>query len=402
MSNIKVKGKIRDLIQFARLIPRRNAWIDSGKPFVDGSDPVAEFAREFHPGVFEAVIEAIKEETSTTRTYRIKAAEGYKLPFFYAGQYISIKFEIDGRSCTRPYTISSSPRDSDGRGYLEITLKKKNGGYTSEYISEKWKPGTVIRCDGAFGEMWYHGIRDQKHVVALAGGSGITPFRSIALDMFEGSGRPEKLTILYGSRNQSDIIFQEELDSLVARSSGRIRVIHVLSEPDPGWEGETGFLSAGLIKRALGSTDGKSFFMCGPQAMYSHVNKQLDDLGIIQRFRRQEAYGESDDITAHPEFPREKAGKTYKLAFRYGITEVELECRADETLLVALERAGYAVDSRCRSGECGWCRSLLEKGEIWYRPEGLGVRASDLDDGFVHVCSAYPMSNVVLRVQNQL
>ncbi len=402
MSNITVNGKVRDLIKFARLIPQRNAWIDSGKPFVDGSDPIAEFVKEFHPGLFDAQIDTVTEETPTTKTYRLKATEGYKLPFFYAGQYLSVKFEIDGRNCTRPYTISSSPLNAAEDGYIEITIKKKDGGYTSEYITNNWKPGVIIQCDGAFGNMWYHGIRDQKELVALAGGSGITPFRSIARDMLTESKRPEKLTILYGSRNQNDIIFREELDLLAKQSNGRIRVIHVLSEPTSDWDGEKGFITADLIKKVTGDTGGKSYFICGPQAMYGFVNKALDNLGVIRRFRQEEAYGESDDITAHSEFPAGKKGQVFRLTLRYGITEVELECRSDETLLVALERAGYAVDSHCRSGECGWCRSLLEKGDIWYRPEGLGVRAGDLDDGFVHVCSAYPMSDVVLRVHNQL
>lgn len=176
----------------------------------------------------------------------------------------------------------------------------------------------------------------------------------------------------------------------------------MLSEPISDWEGERGFINTDLIKKVIGEINEKSFFICGPQAMYSFANKALDDLGIIRRFRREEAYGESDDITAHQEFPPGKAGKIFRLLLRYGITEIELECRSDETLLIALERAGYAVDSHCRSGECGWCRSLLESGDIWYRPEGLGVRAGDIDDGFIHVCSAYPMSDVILRVQNQL
>jgi len=358
--------------------------------------------REFHPGIFEAVISDTKVETPTTKTFRLKAAEGYKLPFFYAGQYISVKFEIDGRTFTRPYAISSAPVRGDKDVYIDITIKKKDGGYASKYIFNNWEKGTVIRCDGAFGEMWYNGIRDQKHVVALAGGSGITPFRAIAQDMLFGSGRPEKLTIIYGSCNQSDIIFKEELEALAEASKGRIQVFNVLSEPLPGWDDECGFITAELIKKILGDTDGKSFYLCGPQAMYAFVNKSLDELGIIQRFRRHEAYGESDDITRHPEYPKDKAGKTFKLMLRYGITDVELKCSAEDTLLVALEKAGYAVDSHCRSGECGWCRSLLEKGEIWYRPEGLGVRESDIDDGYIHVCSAYPMSDIVLRVQNQL
>lgn len=401
MSDIKVKGNVRDILKFVKNIPGRKRWINSGGLDVDGSDKIREFTKELHGGMVDARIDSIKQETNSTRTYRLRAVDGGRLPFFYAGQYISVKLEIDGRSLTRPYSISSAPRDVDDSGYLEITTKKKKAGYVTNYIWDNWKEGTVVRFDGAYGEFWYQGIRDQKHVVALAGGSGITPFRSIARDMLSG-GRPEKLTILYGVSDENDIIFKDELNELAAKSNGRIEVHYVLSGTSECWEGERGFLCADVIRKLVGDTADKSYFVCGPRVMYGYIDKTMRELGIIRRFVRREAYGETDDITLHPAFPKDQIGKTYRLLLKYGISEVELTCHADETILVSLERAGYAMDSRCRSGECGWCRSYAEKGTVWYPPEMEGLRKSDLDENFIHPCSAYPMNDIVLYVQNQL
>ena len=70
----------------------------------------------------------------------------------------------------------------------------------------------------------------------------------------------------------------------------------------------------------------------------------------------------------------------------------------DESLLVAVERAGIAAPSRCRSGECGWCRSRLVSGEVYIPEKTDGRRAADIDYNYIHPCSTFPLSDVVLEV----
>ena len=72
------------------------------------------------------------------------------MPFFYAGQYISVKFCINGNWVTRPFSISSAPMEADREGILQITLRKKPGGYVTDYVWENWKVGTAVQFDGAF------------------------------------------------------------------------------------------------------------------------------------------------------------------------------------------------------------------------------------------------------------
>ena len=71
-------------------------------------------------------------------------------------------------------------------------------------------------------------------------------------------------------------------------------------------------------------------------------------------------------------------------------------------MVVSLEKAGLAPDSHCRSGACGWCRSLLLEGEVWQRPQSDGVRMSDKEHGYFHPCSAYPMSDITIQVTSRL
>ena len=71
---------------------------------------------------------------------------------------------------------------------------------------------------------------------------------------------------------------------------------------------------------------------------------------------------------------------------------------ACETVLVALERAGIAAPSRCRGGECGWCRSRLAEGDVFI-PDYLDKRRmADVLAGYIHPCCSYPLGDLTLEV----
>ena len=72
-----------------------------------------------------------------------------------------------------------------------------------------------------------------------------------------------------------------------------------------------------------------------------------------------------------------------------------------DVLLIAIERAGIAAPSRCRSGECGWCRSRLLSGDVFVPAVTDGRRGADKDFGYIHPCSSFPLSDVVLEVPGQ-
>ena len=401
-AKFSVNGYFKDLMGWFKLMKRREELIASGDPSnIDTSDYPMELSKQLHPGIVKAVIADVKEETPSTYTFTFKAAEGYHLPFFYAGQYISVKFCINGNWVTRPFSISSAPMEADKDGILQITLRKKPGGYVTDYVWDNWKTGTEVQFDGAFGDNYWSSIRDAEHVVAIAGGSGVTAYRSIAKDMAD-TGRPKKLTILYGSRNQDDIIFYEELNQIAAASDGAIEVFHILSEPKEGWMGETGFISADIIKKLVPDWDKVSYFISGPQAMYHFLDKEFAAMNIRKKFIRKEEYGEIDDIIKYDIYPKGNEDKTFKIKVVFGKDERIIDAKATDTIVVSLEKAGVAPDSHCRSGACGYCRSLLLEGEVWQRPQSDGVRAADKDMGYFHPCSAYPMSDLTIEVCSRL
>ncbi len=400
-AKFRVHGYLPDLISWFTLPKKRKEWIEKGNPNLNPADPVKELSLRLHPGMMETEILSIKQETPTARTFTLKRTDGKPLPLHYAGQYLCIYPVINGVTAPRPYAICSAPMEAYEGGYIQFTLRKKDGGHVSEYLWNEVKEGSRLKINAPFGNLYYSAIRDSGHVVGIAGGSGITVFRSIIRDMLT-SGRPARLTLLYGSRNEDDIIFKEELDELAASSNGRVKVIYILNEAGAKWKGERGLISARHIARLVKDYQNASFYVSGPNVMYEFIRGELEKLDIPRGRIRMECYGETSAISAHKEFPPDQVGKVYQLSVRYGVSKRVVSAKSTETVVQALERAGFPIDTHCRSGSCGYCRSLLESGEVWQRPEGDGVRARDKEVGYFHPCSAYPMSDLTIRVFTQI
>ena len=317
-----------------------------------------------------------------------------EMAYFRAGQYTTVEVTIGGATLWKPYSICSGPADALHESYT-ITVRRSKGGYVSEYILDNWQEDTEAVISGPQGDFYYLRLRDAKHVVAVAGGSGITPFHSMACAIANGI-EDFDLTILYGNRTRESILLRDELDAVAARSNGRVKIVHVLSDEEA--EGyEHGFITAELIKKYAGDGD-YSLFLCGPKAMYAFADTQIAALDLPRRRARKELYGDYGDPARSTAYPAAAAGKTYTITVTIRGETQTVSCRADQTLLSAMEQAGIKAPSRCRSGECGWCHSLLLSGEVFVPAEADGRREADKKFGWIHPCCTYPLSDVSLDV----
>ena len=353
-------------------------------------------AKKLHPGTQYAVVTAVAEHgDAKSFTLAPDAEKGTEqLAYFRAGQYVSIALDIGEAKVNKPYTICSAPKMALNGSYV-LTIKHSAGGFASEYILANWQVGTKVKLSGPLGEFYHQELRDAKQVVALAGGSGITPFYSMAEAIADGT-EDFSLTVLYGSRTKDAILLGQELEVVAQRSGGKVKVVHVLSHEE--CDGcEKGFLTAELIRKYAPEGD-YSVYVCGPKAMYAFLDQELPKLGLKARRIRKELPGEYGDPTGDAAYPKETAGKTYKITVLIRGESRSVECRADQTLLDAMEKAGIRAPSHCRSGECGWCHSRLVSGDVYIPEDTDGRRAADKKFGWVHPCCSYPLSDVTLDV----
>jgi ferredoxin-NADP reductase len=396
---ITIKSQNKDLFSFMKLVPNRKKRIQKASSEPIKSDPINELARKLHPERQYLIIDQIKDETKTSKTFKLildPDSDTKELAYFRAGQYLSLKVKVNGVLITRPYSISSSPSDAL-KDFYEITIRKEEHGFLTNYIWDNWKVGTKIVSSGPEGFFYYEPLRDAKNIVAIGGGSGITPFRSMANAIIEGI-LDANILILYGSSDEEDIIYYEELKDLERKNPDKVKVVYVLSCDELTLEGcEQGFITADIIKK-YADVNNSSFFICGPQIMYNFLDKELEEFNLPPKKIRKEAFGEIKDIINLPNYPQELAEKTFNLKVHMEDITKEIPALATESVLVAMERANLAPPSKCRSGECGFCRSLLISGEVFISPIGDGRREADKKFNFFHPCYSYPISDLEIDI----
>ena len=377
-----------DMLHFKQMVPRRRAILKSGS-----LDPITavygvnRLAQSLHPRQQKAVVSEIIPRKDA-KTFVLKAD---KLAYFRAGQYVSVRLQIGGAVTARPYTLAASPARAL-EGAYEITVKKAQDGFVSDYILANWELGTEVTLSGPEGPFSYEPLRDEKEVVGIAGGSGITPFMSMARSILDGI-EDFRLTLLYGSRTRADILYAAELEEICA-ATDKVRVVHVLSEEKA--EGfEHGFIDAELIQKY--APENYSLFICGPRAMHDFLDREIPGLDLDEKHIRREFV----PAPSSPEYFKSYTGdasQVYTLTLHFLGEEKRIPLRADEPVLTAIERAGIAAPSRCRSGECGWCRSRLIGGEVFIPDSMDGRRLADAGAGYIHPCSSWALSDLELEI----
>ncbi len=402
MPDLKVKvgliGKL-DMLKFKNMKKVRESAIQAAPADeISGVFPVNENAKALHPDVMKLVIdEIIDRGAAEAKTYVLKSADGGPLPYFRAGQYLSLKLPLEGSFVSRSYSLCLSPKAAlEGR--YAITIRSNPGGFVADRLLESLKVGDTVLSSGPQGFFYYEDLRDKKQVIGLAGGSGITPFLSMAYALLDGT-EDFALTLLYGSRTEENILFRSELDA-IAMACPKFKVVHVLSdEKKDGFE--NGFITAEMIRKYAPADGEYSVYLCGPEAMYRFLKPEIAKLNLPERLFRRKLI----DVTKTPwecdDYPKDMRGKRFTVKVKQGPAECEIPASADEPVLVALERAGIKAPSRCRAGECGWCRSRLLEGTVYIPQENEMRRWADKQYGYIHPCCSFPTSDLVLEVPGE-
>lgn len=383
-----------DMLKFKNMAKVREKAIKAAPALEITADyAINNKAKALHPDYQELVVDkVIDHEGAGAKTFIMRSKDGGPVAFFRAGQYLSLKLKIGESAVSRPYSISSSPKDALN-GVVSVTVRSNPDGFAAGYMLDELKEGDEVLSSGPQGNFYYEELRDPKNIVALAGGSGITPFLSMAQAIAEGTEDFE-LTILFGSRTREQILFRKELD-WIALKCNKVHVVHVLSDEEA--EGfEHGFITADLIRKY--AKEPYSVFVCGPEAMYKFLKGELDKLGLPKKNIRCEMLGVTRKIADAEGFPAEAKGKEFSIKVRQGAEEYDIKASSEEPILVAVERAGITAPSRCRSGECGWCRSKVISGTYYAPAENENRRWADVKWDYIHPCASFPTSDMVIEV----
>lgn len=216
-------------------------------------------------------VTAVKPERDECYTLKLQAA-GHSRMQFKAGQFAWLTINDSPFSLQQhPFSIASGTQDRE----LSFTAKA-SGDFT-----RTWKdvePGSKVFLEGPFGSFT---MVPEKNVFLVMGGIGVTPAMSMLRTMRQKNDT-RKATLIYGNSDWENITFREELEEL--RKEIDLRLVHVLMEPGPEWEGEKGIVDKELLQKYLPENPGDYlFYICGPTPLMDITEVSLRELGINWR-----------------------------------------------------------------------------------------------------------------------
>lgn len=234
--------------------------------------------------ISQMVIEKVTLELPDTKTVRLKWPADYAVEF-KTGQFITLYWP-DSPTYKRAYSLSSCALD---QGFFEVTVKRE--GKMGTRIVDWAKEGDalmVVPPAGRFLPVY----EPDKHLICIAGGSGVTPFRGFAR---EATLRKleTRITVLYSVRTTNDIIFRDEFHQMDQENSKfEFEVSCTRLHPDDPWTGRRGRIDAGWVQEHVTDLSNTVFYACGPNALVDFAEHLVRvDLGVPKEQMKTEKWG---------------------------------------------------------------------------------------------------------------
>ncbi len=348
-------------------------------------------ALHFH----KLTVKDIKRETADCISIAFDVPRELQKEFqFVAGQNITIKTDLD--DTRRSYSICSSPSE----GELRVAVKKVANGVFSSFANEKLKKGDLLEVMSPTGTFTSAiSPKNKKEYVFFAAGSGITPVISIIKAIL--NGEPEsRVTLVYGNKNTSSIIFKEELEALKDKHLETFRMYHILSREKTDIDFNNGRIDVDKCHQLSRLIDFKSvddFFICGPEQMIFTVKDFLKGWGIDSKQIHFELFTtptrkHTQIYTAVNETAGDGSLITVKLDGRS--FDFNLDYNGN-TILDAALAEGADAPFACKGGVCCTCKAKLVEGEVEME-SNYGLDKSEVKAGFILTCQSHPRTKKVV------
>lgn len=197
---------------------------------------------------------------------------------FKAGQYLDMTLidpaETDAEGNTRTFSIASGPREE----ILMVATRMRDTAF--KRVLHAMAPGTAVKIEGPSGSLTLHN-NVARTAVLLAGGIGITPFRSMVL----GAAReklPHRIFLFYSNRRPEDAPFLDELQHL-EKENPNYKLIASMTEmakSHRAWHGETGLIDEAMLARHLKDAVSPVYYVAGPPEMVKGLHKMINEAGV--------------------------------------------------------------------------------------------------------------------------
>ena len=234
--------------------------------------------------IVEMLIETATLELPDTKTITLRWPEGYEVDF-RTGQFVTLCWPDDPQY-KRAYSLSSCALD---RGFFDVTVKRdgKMGTRIVDWARPGHKVG-VIAPTGRFLPIF----EANKHLICIAGGSGVTPFRGFVREATRRKLQT-RITVLYSVRTERDIIFKDEFQQMqMDNPNFNFYVTCTRLAPDDPWTGRRGRINADWVKEHVHDLPNTVFYACGPNELVEATEALLlNELSVPKEQIRTEKWG---------------------------------------------------------------------------------------------------------------
>jgi ferredoxin-NADP reductase len=303
---------------------------------------------------------------------------------FVPGQFFTLILPVGAEVLRRAYSASSDARDTER---VAVTVKRVTGGVVSNHVNDHVREGDLLQVLGPSGSFVAPASgEDERHLVLLAGGSGITPMMSIARTTLATEPKT-RITLVYGNRGEGDIIFRASLDELARAHGARFTVRHVLSDPPAGWTGGVGMLEERVVHAELdacGALGDARFFLCGPEPMMRASRAALRARGVTDDRILEERFN-MPHLRTRAAAALANAGPQILTIRANGAGVREVYVAPEQTMLEAGLSAGVAMEYSCAMGGCGACKVRLCEGAVEMEEPNC-LTAQERGEGYVLAC----------------
>jgi ring-1,2-phenylacetyl-CoA epoxidase subunit PaaE len=359
----------------------------------------------FHPLKVTAVDRVADDAACVT----VEVPPGLRAEFaHHAGQYVTVRRQIEGREERRTYSIVTAP----GGGALKLGIRLQARGRMSGELTAKLRVGEVLDVGTPMGR-FRTAIDHQRALsyVAFAAGSGITPVLSLATDILARESG-SRFTLIYGNRGIARTMFLEETLALKNYHMERFAAYFVMSREPQQTEWLNGRIDGDKVRELarhmpeISTAD--EYLICGPGDMVEQVRAAVGTLNgnAAIRFERFVAATPGEPVIATPvvalanaAIAAEEVAQGLDAGPQAVVATIAVVmdgrrrtfsmARGDASVLEAAERAGLDLPFSCRSGICATCRARITQGAA-VMTHNIALEPWETSAGFVLCCQARP------------
>jgi ferredoxin-NADP reductase len=242
-------------------------------------------SRTAAPPALLSALRSREKAAHGTMAFRFEKPHGW---LFKAGQFLDMTLidppETDAEGNMRRFSIASSPHEDT----LMIATRMRDTAF--KRVLKSMAVGTAVKIDGPSGDLTLH--RDAtRPAVFLAGGIGITPFRSIIVQAAREK-LPHRLFLFYSNHGPEDATFLDEFEGLEQQNS-RYKMIASMSDMSQSsrpWSGETGLIDRAMLARHLKNATSPVYYLAGPPKLVVAMRAMLKTQSVADADIRAEEF----------------------------------------------------------------------------------------------------------------